>query len=104
VEENISIANAQSLLLNLCGILRLKLEEVKVELEPAPYIALAKESGISTVEVKPASYYIERLIEKRAEAKKSKDWALADNIRKSLAAQGITLKDTPQGTTWSYKK
>ncbi|MFA5374308.1 MAG: cysteine--tRNA ligase [Dehalococcoidia bacterium] len=103
-EEGISVTDAQSLLLNLCGILGLKLEEAKVELNPAPYITLAKESGISIGEGKPASYYIERLIEKRAEAKKSKDWALADNIRKSLAAKGITLKDTPQGTTWSYKK
>jgi cysteinyl-tRNA synthetase len=103
-EEGISVTDAQSLLLNLCGVLGLKLEEAKVELDPAPYIALAKESGASIGEAKPASYYIERLIEKRAEAKKSKDWALADNIRKSLAAHGITLKDTAQGTTWSYKK
>jgi cysteinyl-tRNA synthetase len=103
-EEGISVTDAQALLINLCGILGLKLEETKVELDPAPYISLVKESGISADEGKPASYYIERLIEKRAEAKKSKDWALADNIRKSLAAKGITLKDTPQGTTWSYKK
>ena len=103
-EEGLSIADAQSLLLDLCGVLGLKLEETKVELDPAPYIALAKESGISAVDGKPASHYIEQLIERRAEAKKSKDWALADNIRNSLAANGITLKDTPQGTTWSYKK
>lgn len=103
-EEGLSVIDAQALLLDLCSVLGLKLEEAKIDLDPAPYLALAKESGIRADEGKPASYYIERLIEKRIEARKSKDWALADNIRNTLAAEGITLKDTPQGTTWSYKR
>ncbi len=44
---------------------------------------------------------IEELIEKRNEARKNKDWALADKIRDDLKAQGIILKDTPNGVTWS---
>lgn len=103
-EEGLSVTDAQALLLDLCAVLGLKLEEAQIQLDPALYVALAQESGISIDEGKPASYYIERLIEKRAEAKKAKDWAMADNIRKSLASKGITLKDTPQGTTWSYKR
>ena len=40
---------------------------------------------------------IQELIAQRQEARKNKDYARADEIRDQLAAQGITLKDTPQG-------
>ncbi|WP_372831986.1 cysteine--tRNA ligase [Pontibacterium sp.] len=43
---------------------------------------------------------IEVLIEQRAQAKKDRDFAAADGIRDELAAQGIILKDTREGTSW----
>lgn len=43
---------------------------------------------------------IEAKINARAEAKASKDFAKADAIRDELAAQGIVLKDSREGTTW----
>lgn len=43
---------------------------------------------------------IEALIEERKQAKKDKNYARADEIRKQLASDGIVLTDTPQGTTW----
>ena len=39
-------------------------------------------------------------IEKRKEAKKNKDFALADQIRNELLAKGIELVDTREGTTY----
>ena len=43
---------------------------------------------------------IEALIEKRAQARKAKDWAAADAIRDELAARHVVLKDTPAGVQW----
>jgi cysteinyl-tRNA synthetase len=46
---------------------------------------------------------IDRLIVERADAKKAKDFARADEIRKGLDAEGIELRDTPDGTVWVRK-
>lgn len=43
---------------------------------------------------------IENLIQKRSEAKKNKDFKLADDIRQELLEKGIILEDTRQGTKW----
>ena len=43
---------------------------------------------------------IEALIQKRAEARKAKDWATADAIRDQLAAMHVVMKDTPHGVEW----
>jgi len=43
---------------------------------------------------------INALVTARTDAKERKDFAEADRIRDELAAQGITIEDTPTGTTW----
>lgn len=44
---------------------------------------------------------IEEMIQKRTEARKNRDFALADAIRDELKEMGIVLEDTPQGVKWS---
>ena len=43
---------------------------------------------------------IEKLIADRADAKKNKNWALADKIRDELKNKGVIIEDTPQGVRW----
>jgi cysteinyl-tRNA synthetase len=62
-------------------------------LQQAPQAWLQGGSGIDEA-------VIAERITARAAAKKSRDFVLADRIRDELAAQGIELKDSPQGTTW----
>ena len=44
---------------------------------------------------------VQTMISQRAQARADKDWAAADRIRDAIAAAGITLEDTPDGTHWS---
>ena len=44
---------------------------------------------------------VQAMITQRAQARADKDWPAADRIRDAIAAAGITLEDTPDGTHWS---
>jgi cysteinyl-tRNA synthetase len=53
-------------------------------------------------EIDPAlTQKIDELISLRAEAKTSKDFAKADQIRDELTKLGVTLEDLPNQTIWS---
>ena len=43
---------------------------------------------------------VEQLIQERQNARKNKDFALADKIRDDLKSRGIILEDKPQGVRW----
>ena len=70
-----SLKAAQAKIVELTGVLGVKLDEAKEEI-PAEVMELAQ---------------------KRAEAKKAKDFALADSIRDQITALGYSIKDTPKG-------
>lgn len=56
--------------------------------------------GISTKDNQLLDEEIEKLIEKRIQARKDRNFALADEIRDALKAKNIILEDTPQGIRW----
>ena len=66
------------------------------------YFSAKKASIIKKESVDPA--FIDGMIQDRAEARKAKDWELADNIRKKLSKMNIVIKDTPDGTIWKVQK
>ena len=47
---------------------------------------------------------IEEMVKQRQQARKDKNWKLADEIRRRLDDMGIQLEDTPEGVKWSLKK
>lgn len=73
---------------NLLGIVRSEYDDTETVKVAAPTVDSA---------------LIESKIAERAEAKKAKDFALADAIRKELDEMGIELRDSPAGTEWVAK-
>ena len=57
--------------------------------------------GVSTVAHTPES--IQKLIEARLAARKARNFAEADRIRKELEDSGVILEDGPQVTTWRLR-
>jgi cysteinyl-tRNA synthetase len=52
----------------------------------------------------PGEADIRRRIDARNAARKAKDFAEADRIRDELAAMGVVLKDSKEGTTWEIAR
>ena len=72
---------------------------------------LAAATVLGILEIDPEAWFtgsadedeaaeIDGLIEQRAEAKKNRDFATADQIRNDLLARGILLEDFKEGTSW----
>jgi cysteinyl-tRNA synthetase len=44
------------------------------------------------------------LLEQRAAARAARDFATSDRLRDELAAMGVVLKDSKDGTTWEVAR
>lgn len=87
-DEDLAAPEKGALVLDFDRVLGLNLGS---ELEKAP--------STSSVDAD----YIESLISQRKEARANKDFARSDEIRDEIAALGVVLKDSPEGTTWELK-
>ena len=61
-------------------------------------------AGDNAEALKPFEDAVDLVLEIRAKAKASKDWATSDLIRDRMAAIGFTVKDTKDGAEWSLSK
>jgi cysteinyl-tRNA synthetase len=112
-EEDGKIAGqARRTLRELGGVLGLTFKAraaAPLDLEPLQKLAAdiavkARAAGITTDSVpEGADAIMALLISVRKDLRKAKQFQLADEIRNGLTAIGITLEDTPQGTTWKKK-
>ena len=84
------------------GILGIGRSDATHALEDLTRIRLARPQASGTAP-RPAEDEINALVQARIDARKSKDFAKADEIRKDLESRGILIKDSPTGTTWEYK-
>jgi cysteinyl-tRNA synthetase len=66
--------------------------------EPAAFLTARRQRLCARRGIDPAA--VQARIEDRAAARAAKDFARADEIRRTLSEQGIELMDTPTGTTW----
>ncbi len=88
------VRDAQAMLRELAGVLGLALSrDVTVQLTGQE---MRVEAGTLGVEITHQEA-IARLVAERTEARASKNWARADEIRDELDALGVMVEDTPQG-------
>ena len=70
-------------------------------MEPADWFDAKKDKVMEDMAVDADK--VDALILERAQARKDKNFARADEIRDELAAMKIVLEDGPQGTTWKVE-
>ena len=70
--------------------------------EPEKFVQEMREKYLNKIGID--INYITDEINKRKEAKKEKNFELADQIRTELDSKGIILNDTVEGTTWDIKE
>ena len=88
-----AIVNSLPLVQQILGILKH---------EPKQFINNVQQKYLKILNITEKE--IEEIINTRLEAKKQKNYILADSLRNNLDNRGIMLKDTKDGTIWDIKQ
>ncbi len=105
MDNDFDTAGALGALYNLIKDVNILMKEKKIAEKDVEKIEETLEKMDSVLSILPevngeVDEEIEKLIEERNQARKNKDFARSDKIRDELAAKGIVLEDTPDGTIW----
>jgi len=108
-DEGHSIEEAQSVLMELAGVLGFSLEPRRFKIDVGGGIVeIAVRLGINVEkdvkDINEQERIIQQIVDKRQELRSRREWAETDKIRSELEEQGIVQEDTPRGTTWRYKR
>jgi len=93
---------ARETLSELCNILTLLQDVEEEEIDVEKIRKLLEKYDIDR-NIESGEEGIEILLEKRQEARKKRNWELADSIRDDLNKLGIEIEDTRRGSVW-YKR
>ncbi|MCD7036557.1 cysteine--tRNA ligase [Metabacillus sp. GX 13764] len=105
MDDDFNTANGISVLFDLTRSANYYLQEKNtsgkvIQAFLQQFDALGKVLGLSFSQTVLLDEEIDDLIQKRIDARKNRDFALADQIRDQLKDMNIILEDTSQGTRW----
>jgi cysteinyl-tRNA synthetase len=82
----------------------LEAETGQLSLKGQPAVLIIKRADGTAELDSESKRKIEQLVADRTEARKSKNYKESDRIRDELAAMGVVLKDSKDGTTWEIAR
>lgn len=108
LDDDFNTADAETEIYEIVRIVNQTIsEDCSIEFLNASYMILNTLLGILGIDLTKEGSdtdldekLIESMISERSEAKKAKDYARADEIRKKLIDMGIEIEDTRQGVKW----
>ncbi len=105
LEDDLNTSNALTVLYELLKVENISSQEkISTIKEMDKVLSLSLLSDNANWLNKKEKEEVEKLIEKRTEAKQIKNFELADKIRQELEEKGIILIDTREGTRYEVKK
>ncbi len=103
ISDDLNIANAFTVLFDVLKDSELNNKEKAILIEDFDKVFSLDLMEVENSATNLNEDLINKLIIERAEARKNKNWARADEIRNEFIAMNIELLDTKEGTAWKAK-